>query len=428
MRSILLMIAILTLAAAAQTVDSLRQGFDQRCEQAANARDEQLGQLTTSYQAALTRLLEKIKSTGKLDAALPIHQELEALKQVTVELPPLPAAATDLKPLREKYLDSRQQILKTHATTLGSLADKMEAALRAREADFTKAGKIPDAVAARETREELERDPDVRSARDLLKLGGSSGKPRAAMQLRRYGDNLEVIVFYDRLGKISMDSPVENVREKTGEGKELGDTQAKVLGEFVGAKGYAVDPYVSFQHTFNTKDPSGLVLAEITPEFNHEVDKSKGLKLSYQAGGLNPYASIGKVAPPNAAKGSFRITTRYYLPKSNRVLTGFYFVHGAGGPIGGVKFEEVGKWTTGEAIAESNHETEGVLFYLGLPPGRKPAEAAGDFIVLGELKVEHVKFTAYVQRRIADSGRSEQEQTDPVQQPVFIVNGQISAE
>ena len=75
-----LLLVILSLGASsvalAQSVDQLRQSFDQRCEQAATARDDQLAKLSQSYQAALERLLEKTKTAGNLDAALPIHEEL----------------------------------------------------------------------------------------------------------------------------------------------------------------------------------------------------------------------------------------------------------------------------------------------------------------------------------------------------------------
>ena len=430
MRLLTLIAALISLSAAnasAQAVDQLRQSFDQRCEQAATLRDDQLDKLKQSYQAALERLLDKTETAGNLDAALPIHQELEALKQGTATLPVLPDNAGELKSMRTKYLDTRQQILKTHATALVGLADKMETALKAREAELTKAGKIADAVAARETREELAKDPDVRSARDLLMLGGAGGRGRAALQLRRYGDNLEVLVFYDRLGKISMDSPVENVREKTGDGKELGNTKAKVLGEFVGAKGYTVDPFVAYQHTFDTKDPGGLVLAEILPEFNHEVEKSKGLKLSLKPGAVNPYGFFGKVLSGKAAKGTYRISSRYFIPKSNQAISGFRFVQSAGEPIGGFHFDKRGEWTVGEAIAGSSHELDTLLLYVDLVPGRTVADAKDDWVVLGDVNVEHLKFTAYVQQRFGESSRPEQEQKDPFQQPVFIANGEFAA-
>ena len=430
MRLLTLLTAWITLSAAnapAQSVDQLRQSFDQRCEQAATSRDDQLDKLSKSYQAALERLLEKTKTAGNLDATLPIHQELEALKQGTATLPPLPDNVGELKPMRAKYLDTRQQILKTHATALVGLADKMEATLKAREAELTKSGKIADAIAARETREGLAKDPGVRSARDLLMLGGAGGKGRAALQLRRFGDNLEVVVFHDRLGKISMDSPVENVREKTGDGKELGNTKAKVLGEFVGAKGYTVDPYVAYQHTFNTKDLGGLELFEILPEFNHEVEKSKGLKLSLKPGAVNPYGYFGKVLSGNAAKGTYRISCRYFIPKSNRALSGFRFVQSAGPPIGDCCFDKKGEWTIGEATSASSHEVDTLFLYLDLIPGRTVADAKDDWVALGDVKVEHLKFTAYVQQRFGDSGRPEQEQKAPLQQPIFITNGEVAA-
>ncbi|MCF7734171.1 MAG: hypothetical protein K9N23_20980 [Akkermansiaceae bacterium] len=430
MRHFITLTALLALSVAATAtaapVDRLRQSFDQRCEQAATERDTQLDKLNASYRGALERLLEKTKASGKLDAALPVHQEIEAVKQGGAKLPEIPTDAPgELSQLRTKYQDGRYQILKTHAATLVGLADTMDAALKAREAELTKAGKLKDAVFARDTRESLAKDRDFLAARDLLKLGGSSGKGKPAMQLRRYGDNLEVLVYYDRMGKVSMDSPVENIREKTGEGKELGDTKALTLGEFVGAKGYTVDPYVAYHKVFDKGDTGGLLLSEIVPEFRYEVEKSKGMKLSLKPKPLNPYGSFGPLLPTHVAKGTFRISTRYFVPKANRALAGFRFVQHVGGAIGGMKFQEKGRWVTDEVIAESAHDAPTLRFYLNIADGRKAHDAVGEYVVLGDLKVEHLKFTAYVQQRAGESGKPENVQNDPLLQPVLITNGEF---
>jgi hypothetical protein len=430
MRSIILAISLGALCAA-QSVDQLRQSFDQHCGLAANTRDEQLAKLTKSYQAALERVLDKIKTAGDLDAALPIHQELVAIKQVPGDLPPLPdTAPADLKSLRTTYQDSRFQILKTHATTLDGLADKMEAALKSRESELTKAGKIADAVAARVTREDLEKDADIRAARDLLKLGGVGGKGKPALQLRRYGDNLEVLVFYDRRGKISMDSEVENVREKTGDGRELGDTQAKVLGEFVGAKGYDVDPYVSFHHVFNTKDPGKMAVNQMASQYGFAIEETKGVRLAYEKTSKYPYCHLGNVIPPETYNGTYRFSASYFIPSSNRHVSGFQLIQGEGGgpPVGGVRFETRGKWTNAAATSESVNASPNLVLVLIKPSSVKFADATEDFVVLAEVKIEHLKFTAFVQQRIGDSGQPENEQRDPQTQPVFITNGEFAAQ
>lgn len=96
MRLLLTLTALLALSgshAPAATVDQLSRSFDQRCEQAATARDTQLDKLNASYTAALQRLLEKTKASGKLDAALPVQQEIEAVKEGGAALPDIPAGA-----------------------------------------------------------------------------------------------------------------------------------------------------------------------------------------------------------------------------------------------------------------------------------------------------------------------------------------------
>ncbi|MCX6875084.1 MAG: hypothetical protein NTW21_14930 [Verrucomicrobia bacterium] len=420
------LISLSTLAAPAQSLEKLRQSFDERCDQATALRNEQIGKLNASYLAALERLLEKTKTAGRLETALPIHREIEAIKAAPANLPPLvDSAAGELKSMRAKYLDNRQQVLKTHATTLGGLADKMEASLKAREVELTKVGQINDAVAVRELRTQLEQEPDLLAARDLLKLGGVGGKPRAALQLRRYGDNLEVLVFYDRLGKVSMDSPIENVREKSGDGKELGDTKAKVLGEFVGAKGYTVDPYLAYHQVFDGKEVGGLIFYDIDVTFKFEVDKANGVRLAFKPKAVNPLGHCGAILPPNSAKGTYRVACRYFVPRTNKVLSGLQFVHGQGGPIGGRKLEVAGKWVLEEVVAESSNDTRNLLLYLCLAEGRKLIEAGREYVVLGDLEVEHLKFTAFVEKRFGPTGAPEGELVDPKLQPVFVTNGEL---
>jgi hypothetical protein len=99
------------------------------------------------------------------------------------------------------------------------------------------------------------------------------------------------------------------------------------------------------------------------------------------------------------------------------------FVHGVGGMIGGRKFEESGTWTSDDVIGESSHETATLLFYITMADKAKAADAVADSIVLGELMVEHVKFTAFLQTRYNPDGRPAEGIVDPSKQPLFISNG-----
>lgn len=157
-------------SAAAQSLDRLEQGFDKRREEAADLRDDQLDKLKKSYAMALGRLLEKLKGGGSLDSVLPVHEELEALKEDAGALPDIPdKAPAELNQMRARYEESRHNILKAHAVTLTDLADKMKTALELQEEERTKAGKIKEAVTTRYVRERLEKDEEIIAARNLLK-------------------------------------------------------------------------------------------------------------------------------------------------------------------------------------------------------------------------------------------------------------------
>ncbi|MBN8458946.1 MAG: hypothetical protein J0M04_14015 [Verrucomicrobia bacterium] len=427
MRSLLNALIFLTLAltatARAQAVDSLVNRFDERREQADLDRDEQLKKLSDSYVIALKRLLDRTKSGGNLDAVRPVNDEITAIEDKAATLPPLPdTAPADLKKLRATYDDSRHKILKTHATALTDLAGKLDAALKKLEAELTKTGKIDAAVAARE---ELAKDQALTDARDLLKLGGSTAKGKPALQLRRYGDNLEVLVYYDRAGKISMDSPVENTRERTGEGKELGDTKAKVLGEFVGAKGYTVDPYVAFDHIFDGKDIAGMIFLGLDHETGFDSEKEKGLKISFTKGEAKYRCGILKgLLPPKASDGTVQITARYFIPKTNRTVDGLVVGPSSGKPLGEV-FAAKGKWTRATTSGIAADELTSLFITLKRGDNASVKDTAGEYVVLGALKVEYTGFSAFVQRRFSDDGGAGDGRTEAAEQPASIVNGEI---
>ena len=428
MKALLWLLTALLLPLAAvrgDTLAQLQKSFLERYDEANATRDAQLQKLEASYLAALNREIEKTKATGRLEAVIPFVDEVEEVERASGELPALKDnTPPELRQMRGKYSQARTAILKKHAESLISLADKMKSALEAQEAALTKAGKIEDALTAKHMREGLENDAGVRDARAFLQFGTGSGLGRPAMQIRRFGDNLEVVVHYDRSGKISMTSPVSNVRESTEPGRELGDTKATTLGEFVGAKGSQADSRVVYHQVFDGNDMPGAVLSEIEAEYRQEVEEGRGVKLSYKDKAANPHASFGPILPTTNASGSYRITSRYYIPKSNRVLAGFMFVHGSGSAVGGTTLAESGKWVTGEVVSGATHESPDLLFYLSLAPGSKIEDAKGESIVLGELKVEHVAFSAWLVKNFDSLGNPVGEIADPAKQPQVARNGE----
>jgi hypothetical protein len=405
----------------------LERAFLERCDHAKILRDNSLDKLKDSYSSALTRQVDKHKETGDLDAVLPYSNELKALSANEDTLPPLPpTAAGELRQMRAKYQEARTKIQKNHAQTLIDLTEKMLGALKARETTLTKAGKIDAALQARKLREGLEKDQALADARALLSSTSTSGLGRPALRIRRSGDNLEVLVHFDRSGKVSPSSPVSNVREITEPGKSLGDTAATSLGEFIGAKGYEPDAYVAYHQTFEEKDIKGITFTELDAEPRFEIDGQRGLKVSFKDRATNPHASFGPILPTTSSMGAYRITARYLVPKTNRKLTGFMFVQVIGGPVGGRKIEESGKWTTSTVESEGNNPSGTLLFYLSAEPGSKVADVPlSDFVVLGEIKVEHTRFSAWIVNRYDDQGNPEKATEQPEDQAPFVRSGEI---
>lgn len=160
---------LLALRALGGPLDDLQVNFQTRCDFAEADRDLQLKKLDASYLAALDRQVEKTKATGKLDAVIPFINEVQAVKEAKDPLPELPEGASlELKQMRAKHAEARAKILKSHAEAITSLAEKMEAALKAKEQEFTKAGKFNDALAAKQMRESLDKDAIILHAKTLI--------------------------------------------------------------------------------------------------------------------------------------------------------------------------------------------------------------------------------------------------------------------
>lgn len=408
-------------------LESLQASFTARRDDADRTRDAQLAALDNSYAAAVERQAARVRSGGQLDEVLPYVDEIQSVKTGPRPIAPLPATAPDaLRQMRAKHEEAARRILQVHAEAVVALADRMTASLAARESALTKAGDIDAALAAKRMREALAGDRALGDARDLLAASrpGSTGAP--VMQVRRGGDHIEVLVFRDRRGKISMDSPVRNTRERTGPGKELGDTRATTLGEFVGAEGYRGETRVLYHGILDRREAPGLTFNEIETDSRHEQEGVRGLRLSLKATAANPYGTLGNLLPTGVDKGAFRITSRYFVPQSNRALEGFSFVQGTGGAIGNFKFLQKGKWTTEEVVAESPGDTPVLLLYLTLKEGSQSADAIGDFLVLGELKVEQIRFSAYIQARLDTAGQAGA--ASATEQPALVTQGELVAD
>ncbi len=426
---LLLAVLSLTLPLAGISLDELKQSYLTRYDEANAQRDGKLEALATGYIKALDRELAKVQAAGLLDPALLLQEEKKAVEAGTDPLPPLPDTSShNHRTVRKTYVDTRDEILLNHAKEVLALSDKMAAVLKDREAGATRDGRLDEALSARQMREILEQDAGIRDARTYLKFAGLPGGGRPVLRLRRFGDNIEVLVHRNRKGVVAMDSPIENVREISGDDPQQLDTAATVLGEFVGADGFEVDPWVAFDETFDGKDPGAFVPAELIARPRHEEEGEKGLRLSYAPAAMNPHGYFGQILPPLSSPGTFRFTCRYFIPRSNKNVTGFRLVQGVGGPLGARSFETSGKWETEDLVAGSSHEMPVLLFYLNLGSEAQPADAADDHVVLGRTTVEIIRFPAFVCERFDDNGSVIESVTDPGNQALFIQNGTLGGD
>ena len=108
--------------------------------------------LVSQYTAYLLKVEEKLQSTGNLDRVLKVREEREKLTlsgEVTTHADP------ELDLARQSYITKSDEIRRNQETKEAELKSAYSGRLEALEISFTKAGKIPSALAAREERQKL---------------------------------------------------------------------------------------------------------------------------------------------------------------------------------------------------------------------------------------------------------------------------------
>ncbi|QTN32155.1 hypothetical protein HZ994_07370 [Akkermansiaceae bacterium] len=381
--------------------------------------------LKESYLGALARIEAKFQRAGRLDEVLLTKDEAKDISEGKWPLAALPEKISlDVAAPRKIYLKKHIEIEQEAARKSADTADKMLALLDQQAVSLTKSGDLQQALLARQIKAEIESDATLVSARKLLANVRSDGTSRPALKIRRYGDNIEVIVRYDMRGKVSMDSPVSNVKEAD---KSIGDTTAKVLGEFVGAEGYVVDSYVHFERDFADSDFSGIALSAIGHQFSKQYGDFTALEFKILPNGVNPYVTLPVKMIPISIGGTTQISIRHFTPKTNRTVNGFKLIQGTAGgsAFGGKAFESAGEWITQTVISEPTSEQGSLLLYFTFAPDNKGADLTQEPIVIGHIKVEHVKFSAFLVQRLGDNGVITESFEEAEKQPKIISNGEL---
>lgn len=169
-----------------ESIDRLQESYLTRLDVLDTDLDLKQQKLSSSYIAALERLKPELQKSGKIAHVLPVIKEIEAVSGFADTLPGLPPDADpELIKLREKYAAACIQAKLLHAREVAALTAKMENALEAKETEFTRAGRIDAALAAKNLRETTTKDPEVVAARERVAAEAAGRVPSDSRSLLR---------------------------------------------------------------------------------------------------------------------------------------------------------------------------------------------------------------------------------------------------
>jgi hypothetical protein len=405
----------------ALTLEELEKSYEQKLSDVRLEKEKSLADLKESYLGALARIETKYQKAGRLDELMLTREEMKDISEGKWPLTALPEKISlDVAAPRKIYLKKRIGIGQQAARKKTETADKMLALLDKRKVELTKEGNLEQALLADQIKAEILSNKELGAARELLSNVMSDGTTQNVLRLRRFGDNIEVLVKYDTRGKISLLSPIQNAQESD---KSIGDTTATNLGEFVGAKGFEPDPLTIYQQGDKENQIGKLQLIGI--EGSEEIqDKQTALRLSLDLKHDNPRGSFNPSGPRASAPGAVRARCQFLAPKSNKVLNGVMIVQ-TGNRILSSDASNPGIWNEADATGESSPEDETgtILFYLKGHPNSNIAEAADDYVLIKDLHIEIVRFSAFLVQRFDKNGTELERHDTPEKQPLFIANG-----
>lgn len=400
---LLLLPFCLSVPGAARTLEELEVAFEVKVLKLRKEHQESVGKLEKSYLKALTAAQTELQNEARLDDVLEVLAEIKKLEKSQWPLPKLSdSAPPELERLRKLYEKSRVETELKHAEDLVETADKMSELLEAQMKALTKAGDIAQAEKARNELEALDERAEISQARKLIARVRLNRDAPVAMHIRRSGDDLEVLVRYDKRGEVSLDSPVENVVELTGDRGQKGDTSATVLGEFVGAMGYQVDSYVAYESDMKKIiPPMRAVSFELEPDFEYEDRRAMRILMPEKA--PNPRVEWPLVLASKASSSRVKIDFQYLIPSDNEKLKAFSFHWGLAAPINDKVLDTTGRWVAESLEAESMNEHETLRLYIDkLAGSRKTFNGGNEAIYLDRLKVTFLSFAAHVVARYED--------------------------
>jgi hypothetical protein len=206
-------------------VAAIRTRYDEDLAKLQKAAEKEKASLIEPYVALLAKLEEKLQATGDLDRVLPVRQEREKVAadgKITAV-----AATPDFQRARESYLIAIEALGKRTLEKQQELKSEAMGRLKSLETDFTKSGKIPAAIAARDERERLAADtpPAAAPAKKMASLAAPS-LPDDAPPLSDESNPFKNTTFH---ASITLPAGHYRLRERIAFGKTPDDKQIVVV-------------------------------------------------------------------------------------------------------------------------------------------------------------------------------------------------------
>lgn len=422
----LLLCSLLFGTLGARTVDELRVAYEVKMLAVEKEYQASLDKLATGYKGALEQVQKKLQKSGRLDDVLKIVDEKKTLKEGKWPLGKLdPSSPADLIKFRKIYETSRIRAERSRASEVIKVADRMEKLLQAQMKTLTQAGNIDEAKDAKILLEKIQNAETVGSARELIDRVRLNSKSPLAYRLRRSGDHLEVLVRFDRSGQVSLDSPVENVVEITGGKAEKGKTDATLLGEFVGAKGYKSTPFVAYESSMekiiSPMNSSGF---QLKPRV--EIKGHKSMKITLGNKVKNPYVSWSGILAPLGSQSQMKLEVDYLIPKENKTLKEFSFQLGMGNRFGNKVLSQTGRWVTESLESESVTANSMLLLYGNALPKVGELISGGDeSIYLKNMKFTYLSFAAHIVEKYDGEKSVGAPVVEPTAQKPLVLSGKL---
>jgi hypothetical protein len=208
--------------------------------------------------------------------------------------------------------------------------------------------------------------------------------------------------------------------EQTGGKREKGKTNARTLGEFVGASDFQGEVYASFEHTLEDRE------INFSDVFGTEVKflQGEGTELTISPTAKNSFLGINGVFSTSSSPATYRVTGEIMVPSKNAVLKGLFFRHGGSdGTIIGKPVVGNGEWQKVVCEGPGGSMTNSLrIHFTGFELKDFP-KAWGDKVVLKNLRIEFIKFSAHIVEQYGDSGEAIIAEKNPSRQRLLVTNG-----